>query len=135
GLYEFPNLNGSLLSIDDQRTDPSNPSCLSNQSNRTSWQFDGTILSPTSSLIILADSLKSNRTYQFMVQMENRQNSLIQSIGYLLVRVVDTHPPMIFIGCVISTMCHPNLEFQFVNPTTQVALFAICNGNCTTLKS
>ncbi|CAF4160578.1 unnamed protein product, partial [Adineta steineri] len=135
GLYEFPNLNGSLLSIDDQRTDPSNPSCLSNQSNRTSWKFDGTILSPTSSLIILADSLKSNRTYQFMVQMENRQNSLIQSIGYLLVRVVDTHPPMIFIGCVISTMCHPNLEFQFVNPTTQVALFAICNRNCTSLES
>ncbi|CAF4145951.1 unnamed protein product, partial [Adineta steineri] len=80
GLYEFPNLNGSLLSIDDERTDPSNPSCLSNQSNTTSWKFDGTILSPTSSLIILADSLKSNRTYQFMVQMENRQNSLIQSI-------------------------------------------------------
>jgi hypothetical protein len=26
----FPNLNGSLLSIDDLRIDPSNPSCLSN---------------------------------------------------------------------------------------------------------
>ncbi len=32
-------------------------------------------------------------------------------------------------------MCVPNLEFQLVNPTTQVALFATCTGNCTTLQS
>jgi hypothetical protein len=30
-------------------------------------------------------------------------------------------------------MCVPNLELQRVNPTTQVALFALCNGNCTTI--
>ena len=28
-------------------------------------------------------------------------------------------------------MCSPNLEYQLVNPTTQVALFALCIGNCT----
>ena len=30
-------------------------------------------------------------------------------------------------------MCSPNLEYQFVNPTTQIALFSVCIGNCTTL--
>ena len=32
-------------------------------------------------------------------------------------------------------MCAPNLEFQLVNPTTQVALFSICNGNCTNIRN
>ena len=35
--------------------------------------------------------------------------------------------------CVIATMCSPNLEFQLVNPTTQVALFALCIGSCDNL--
>lgn len=30
-------------------------------------------------------------------------------------------------------MCSPNLEYQFVNPSTQVALFSICLGNCSSL--
>ena len=32
-------------------------------------------------------------------------------------------------------MCVPNLEFQLVNPTTQVALFSICVGNCSTIQN
>ena len=28
-------------------------------------------------------------------------------------------------------MCSPNLEYQYLNPTTQVALFSIYTGNCT----
>ncbi|CAF4283183.1 unnamed protein product, partial [Adineta steineri] len=103
--------------------------------NKTELKFDGVGLLSKSSVTILAGSLKSNRTYQFMVQMENLRNSSIQATGYVLVTVVDTRPQMVLIGCVIWTMCVPNLEFQFVNPTTQVALFAICNGNCTTLES
>ncbi|CAF5126968.1 unnamed protein product, partial [Rotaria sp. Silwood1] len=35
----------------------------------------------------------------------------------------------------ISTRCVPNLEFQLVNPSTQVALFAICVGICTNIKN
>jgi hypothetical protein len=35
-------------------------------------------------------------------------------------------------SCVIETICKPNLEYQFVNPTTQVALFSNCVGNCST---
>ncbi len=31
-------------------------------------------------------------------------------------------------------MCVPNLEFQLVNPSTQVALFALCLGSCTTIR-
>ncbi len=32
-------------------------------------------------------------------------------------------------------MCVPNLEFQLINPTTQVALFALCVGRCTTIQN
>ena len=32
-------------------------------------------------------------------------------------------------------MCIPNLEFQLVNPTTQVALFSECLENCSTLMN
>ena len=32
----------------------------------------------------------------------------------------------------ISSLCIPNLEFQLINPTTQVSLFALCPGNCST---
>ena len=70
-----------------------------------------------------------------MVQMENRKNASIQATGYVLVKVEDTRPQLIAIGCVISPMCVPNLEYQLVNPTTQVALFAICIGNCTNLQN
>jgi hypothetical protein len=27
-------------------------------------------------------------------------------------------------------LCIPNVEFQRVNPTTQVALFSVCENNC-----
>ena len=30
----------------------------------------------------------------------------------------------------ISTLCIPNKEYQFLNPTTQVALFSLCIGIC-----
>ena len=88
----FPNLQGSLLSIDDMRNDSSNPSCLF---NRTGWQFTDAI---QSSLTILAGSLQSNRTYQFMVNMTNRRNASRQATGYVLVKVEDTRPHMILIG-------------------------------------
>jgi hypothetical protein len=29
----------------------------------------------------------------------------------------------------------PNMGFQLVNPTTQVALFALCLGNCTDIRN
>ncbi|UJR21041.1 hypothetical protein I4U23_024141 [Adineta vaga] len=126
GLYMFPNVQGMLLTIDDVRNDSSNPSCLS---NRTGWQFENSV---HSSITLLPGTLASNRTYQFMVQMENRRNSSLQATGYILVNVEDTRPQMILIGCVIWTLCVPNLEFQLVNPTTQVALFSVCAGNCIT---
>jgi hypothetical protein len=88
----FPQFQGSLLSIDDLRNDPSNPSCLA---NRTGFKFGNSI---ESSLTILAGSLQSNRTYQFMVYMENRRNSSLQATGYVLVQIEDTHPQMILIG-------------------------------------
>jgi hypothetical protein len=32
-------------------------------------------------------------------------------------------------------MCVPNMEFQLVNPTTQVALFSLCLGNCSSIEN
>ncbi|CAF1191151.1 unnamed protein product [Adineta steineri] len=133
GLYMFPKFQGSLLPIDNSTIDPLNPSCLSNRTdNLTAWKYTNSI---KSSVTILSQSLQSNRTYQFMVYMENRRNSLLQATGYVLVQVEDIFSPVIALGCVISTMCVSNMEFQLVNPTTQVALFALCIGNCTNIRN
>ncbi|CAF3707907.1 unnamed protein product [Adineta steineri] len=135
-LYNFPNLQGILLSIGDSRIDPYNPSCLSNRSgNGTGLIFGNLTSSPNSSLTVLSGSLHLNQIYQFMVYMENRKNSSIQATGYVLVTIEITHPQLIAVGCVISPMCVPNLEFQLLNPTTQVALFTLCIGSCTNLES
>ncbi|CAF4140166.1 unnamed protein product, partial [Adineta steineri] len=132
GLYMFPSFQGSLIPIGDTTIDPLNPSCFINRTdNQTPWKFN----SINSSITIVSASLQSNRTYQFMVYMEHQQNTSLQAIGYVLVTVEDTYPHMILIGCVISTLCSPNLEYQLVNPTTQVALFSICDGICTTIQN
>ena len=54
--------------------------------------------SPESSLIIAAGSFVLNKTYQFMVHLENQRNSSIQATGYLLVHVVDTQCHMIAVA-------------------------------------
>lgn len=32
-------------------------------------------------------------------------------------------------------MCIPNVEYQYVNPTTQVAMFSTCIGHCSTIEN
>jgi len=44
-----------------------------------------------------------------MVQMTNILNSSQQATGYVLVKVEQTRRQMIAIGCVIVTLCSPNL--------------------------
>jgi hypothetical protein len=66
--------------------------------NETALQYGGANVSIKSSLTILANSLQSNQTYQFMVYMQNRQNSSVQATGYLLVQVVDTQPQLVVIA-------------------------------------
>jgi hypothetical protein len=102
------------LTIDDPRVDPINPSCFSNQSginfiisfhyfwylflkkgNGMAWQYNGSTITPKSSLTILPSSLSSNQTYQFMVIMTHRQTPSVQATGYLLIRVVDSNPQLI----------------------------------------
>ena len=73
-------------------------SLISTKGNQTSWKYTGVSLSSKSALTILADSLQPNRTYQWMVYMENHQNSSLQATGYVLVRVENTLPKMIAIG-------------------------------------
>lgn len=38
-------------------------------------------------------------------------------------------------SCIISTLCVPSFEYHLINPTTQVALFARCIGNCSSRKN
>ena len=66
--------------------------------NGTPWRYDGVSSSIKSSLTILANSLKPNQTYQFMVSMTNRQNSSRQATAYLLVQVEDTQPQLIAVA-------------------------------------
>ena len=86
GVSMFPNRNGILLTIDDP---------LNNELNWTRIQYGNTF---HSSVTILSKTLRSNRTYQFMVQMENRRNASLQATGYVLVKVEDTRPQLIAIG-------------------------------------
>ena len=66
--------------------------------NGTAWRFSGRNNSIKSSLNILAGSLTSNQTYQFMVRMGNRINASLQATGYVLVRVEDTQPHLVVIA-------------------------------------
>lgn len=99
GISSFPHIRGVLLSIDDPSLLLSNASCFdSSITNGNPWRFNGVSQSIKSSVIILSKSLRSNRTYQWMVFMENKRNSSVQATGYLLSQLVDTRPQMIVIG-------------------------------------
>ncbi len=67
-----------------------NSSCFSNEIN---WQLNQT----NSSLKISPESFKSNQTYQFMVQINHRQNSSLNSRGYLIVHIQNTFSHRILI--------------------------------------
>ena len=69
-----------------------NRSLFISKDNKTAWIYGNSI---KSSLTIFAGSLQSNRTYQFMVQMENRRNSSIQATGYLLVQIDNNYHQMV----------------------------------------
>ena len=77
-----------------------NSFCLNREIGNGSlpWHFNGVPSSLKSSLILLAGSLRSNRTYQMMVYMVNKRNSSLQGTGYLLVHVEQTFPQLIVIG-------------------------------------
>jgi hypothetical protein len=51
-----------------------------------------------SALLISAGLLQPNRTYQFMVHMQKKQNQSQQVTGYVLVRVEGTFQRIISIG-------------------------------------
>ena len=62
------------------------------------WQYVSQTVSPKSAVTILAHSLAFNRTYQWMVYMENRRNATLQATGYVLVRVDDTRPQLVAVA-------------------------------------
>jgi hypothetical protein len=58
------------------------------------WTYNDRI---NSSLTIFSSSWELNETYQLMVQMIHRQNSSLQSIEYLTIKVENNQPPIILI--------------------------------------
>ena len=61
---------------------------------------EGNVASQSSKSVMLirGGSFQSNRTYQLMVEMQNKLNDTLKVTGYVLVRVQDTSSPMIVIG-------------------------------------
>jgi len=62
--------------------------------NGTSVKYN----SQRSSVTILSGSLTSNKTYQFIVYMINRRNSLFQATGFAIVKIEHTKPQIIAVG-------------------------------------
>ena len=62
------------------------------------WRYASQTVSPKSAVTILSQSLAFNRTYQWMVYMENRRNATVQATGYVLVRVDDTRPQLVAVA-------------------------------------
>lgn len=115
-----------LLRIDDL----TNSSCLSNSTiNKLIF---GNL---TSSLIIPGNSLQINQTYQFLIKIIHHSNFSIQFNSSLTVTIIEMNLPLIPIGCIISTMCIRNFDYQLVNPSTQIALYSYCIGNCSHIEN
>jgi hypothetical protein len=88
-----------MVSIDDPRALVLSTSCLVNRTGHSvPWLYMGSDVTSTSAIMVRGGSLPSNRTYQFVVFMENRHNASLQATGYLLVQVPDAHPQLVLIG-------------------------------------
>ncbi|CAM4932617.1 unnamed protein product [Rotaria socialis] len=105
----------SVLMNDNDEISSPNCSCFTDQFSSTESR---------SSVTIMANSLVANRTYQFMVNMTHRANPYLQISGYLLVKVENARSQMIAVGCDLTTMCPRKGEFQYINLSTQLALFS-----------
>lgn len=75
--------------------DSLNSSCFENQ---TLFTYDGVPLSYRSSITIRAGAMSPGQTYQFMVSIQNRQNSSVQITGFALVQVKNSPTKRIIIG-------------------------------------
>ncbi|CAF0739918.1 unnamed protein product [Adineta ricciae] len=129
-VYDTKNLK-PLTTIDNSIGHP----CFFNRKDKhPGWQ-DSSTDGSLSSITILSGSLKADHTFQFVVYITNLRNATLRALGYLLVKVEITRPSMIAVACVISSMCSPNQEYQYINPSTQVALFSEYVGQSHTLSS
>ncbi|CAF1275359.1 unnamed protein product, partial [Adineta ricciae] len=123
-------IDGALIPFEE----PNHPCFLNKSNNSRGWSYSSLDV-PQSAVIISAGSLLSNRTYRFLVNMVHHENSHVQANGYVSVNVENVKLPMIAVACVIQTMCSASLQYQYINPTTQIALFSVCVGNCTLLTN
>jgi hypothetical protein len=71
---------------------------LFHSDNKQAWKYNDEKFPKESSITILAGSLQLDRTYQFMVHMQNRRNSSVIATGSVLVKTEDSDRPMIVVG-------------------------------------
>ena len=175
-MYNFPNIGGLLLTIDDPTVDRLNPSCLSNHS-RTNHSLFVCLVSfrihrssrsnqniVTIRWRISLPELLTHHSVRFtgiqsnisvqggyekpterdgasdgLLTCSNRRSAAADdrhSVSCSLIsQISPRYERYLISSCVIASMCVPNLEFQLVNPTTQVALFSVCLGNCSSLRN
>ncbi|CAF0820431.1 unnamed protein product [Adineta ricciae] len=84
---------------------------------------------------ILPRTLVLHQSYQFMVRMTHRENSSLQSVGYAIIHIERIQSPIVIISCVVSTVCSLNLQYYYVNPSTQLALWSFASDNQTLITS
>ena len=63
--------------------------------NETTWKYSNSI---RSSVKVFGNSFQSNRIYQFMVQIQNRQDLSRNATGYILVQIQNIGSSVITIG-------------------------------------
>ena len=49
--------------------------------------------------------------------------------------MIDQRRIFVMFRCVIASMCGASGQFQLVNPTSQIALYSLCIGNCADLQN
>jgi hypothetical protein len=87
---------------------------------------------------LYAKSYKFISTSHWLSSCSSRRYSTKTScdcVSYFSYQSISKFPIIVNSSCVISTLCALNLEYQFVNPTTQVALFSVCTGGCPSINS
>ena len=93
--YETYEIHNEFIRNSQKSNDSSDLSCLSNSSK---YEFNGRKYPKESSIRIFSNSFQLDKTYQLMVQMNNRRNSTIYASAFVLIQIKDFQKRMIIIG-------------------------------------
>ncbi|UJR19474.1 hypothetical protein I4U23_022605 [Adineta vaga] len=83
-----------------------------------------------SSLIISSRAFRINQTYEFLLQIIDRETQSNQYLNYLNVQIIENPLPKLTINCLVLIMCLIVNSFHYINPTRQLTLYSSCINNC-----